>query len=343
MSFLKILRILPKIHLNFVQQTPSKLNIVYNQSVAKFWTRINYIRLSLAIVTVLAVAGWAAGWYLFTELERSYEILAKQNALAQEALQSVKKDSRLLSRENNYLREQLQKEQSVSANLSSSLQSEQAKNTYFQFQLQGISSTVGLLTKLSQTDKELLQKYSKVYFLSENYVPSNLSTIPADFLLNKNKIEQFHTNALPFLESMLRAASSSGITLRVVSAYRSFYDQMLVKSGYKILYGSGANSFSADQGYSEHQLGTTVDLTTPQLASLTTALDKDPAFAWLLENAWKFGFILSYPKGNSYYQYEPWHWRFVGRRLAEKLHNENIHFYDMTQRDIDAFLISIFD
>ncbi|PJC82708.1 hypothetical protein CO006_02150, partial [Candidatus Roizmanbacteria bacterium CG_4_8_14_3_um_filter_35_14] len=61
------------------------------------------------------------------------------------------------------------------------------------------------------------------------------------------------------------------------------------------------------------------------------------------ENAYKYGFILSYPKQNTYYQFEPWHWRFVGMTLATKLHDTNQYFYNLAQREIDLYLISIFD
>jgi len=67
------------------------------------------------------------------------------------------------------------------------------------------------------------------------------------------------------------------------------------------------------------------------------------AYQWLLENAYKYGFILSYPENNSFYQYEPWHFRFVGKSLARYLHEEKQNFYDVSQAKIDAYLINIFD
>jgi D-alanyl-D-alanine carboxypeptidase len=131
--------------------------------------------------------------------------------------------------------------------------------------------------------------------------------------------------------------------LRVVSAYRSFAEQMTLKSGYRVQYGTGANAFSAEQGYSEHQLGTTVDFTTPVIKGAYASFENTTAYAWLTKNAYKYGFILSYPKGNSYYVYEPWHWRFVGKDLADRLHDEGLDFYEMDQREIDEYLIRIFD
>lgn len=206
-----------------------------------------------------------------------------------------------------------------------------------------MAGELGIYDKLSKTDRELLQKYSKIYFLNENYVPSSLATITPEFLFTKNRPLLIHSGVLPEITGLLQAASSSNETLLLISAYRSFGEQAGLKSRYLITYGQGANRFSAEQGYSEHQLGTTVDFTTPTLGASYIKIESTSAFVWLTQNAYRFGFVLSYPKNNDYYQYEPWHWRFVGVALATKLHDESKYFYDISQREIDTFLISIFD
>jgi D-alanyl-D-alanine carboxypeptidase len=206
-----------------------------------------------------------------------------------------------------------------------------------------LSGAVELIEKVQRTDKELLQKYSKIYFLSENYIPNSLTKINEEFLYNPYKDQYFHTKALPYLESLMKAAAQENIDLKIVSAYRSFGEQASLKSGYKMIYGLGANKFSADQGYSEHQLGTTVDFTDSKIGSTLAGFDKTDAYQWLQKEAYKYGFILSYPEGNKYYLFEPWHWRFVGRELAEKLHNEGKYFYDLDQREINTYLVSLFD
>lgn len=223
------------------------------------------------------------------------------------------------------------------------LLSEQAKNQLFENQIQSITGTVSRLDELSKTDKELLQKYSKVYFLNENYVPSDLINIPPDYLYEKDRTIQMHAKAFPYLQAMIVAAKADGVNLLVVSGYRSFGEQASLKNGYLVTYGSGANKFSADQGYSEHQLGTALDFTTKELGANFTNFAKSDAYTWLLNNAYKYGFILSYPEGNDYYQFEPWHWRFVGKSLANMLHEEKLNFYDLPQAKIDAYLINIFD
>lgn len=207
-----------------------------------------------------------------------------------------------------------------------------------------ISSTVGDLKKLAEVDPQLLKKYSKVYFMNENYVPAHLTTIPSEYTYSTARKEQVLSESWPFLKNLLDTAKANGIPLYVKSGYRSFAEQKTLKTSYSVLYGAGtANAFSADQGYSEHQLGTTVDFTTVGLGGGLSGFDKTEAYTWLKNNAYRHGFVLSYPKGNKYYIYEPWHWRFVGVRLATYLNGANLNFYDLDQRTIDKFLINTFD
>jgi len=87
-----------------------------------------------------------------------------------------------------------------------------------------------------------------------------------------------------------------------------------------------------------------VDIITPGLGGqLDDSFIPTAANTWLTANAYKYGFELSYPKDNGYYVYEPWHWRFVGVKLATDLHNQGKNFYDMDQRVIDTYLVNIFD
>jgi D-alanyl-D-alanine carboxypeptidase len=223
------------------------------------------------------------------------------------------------------------------------LREQQDKSASFEDAIDDISDSVGTLEKLSKTDKELLQKYSRVYFLSENYVPLRLSEIPEKYILDPKRIYKYHSLALPYLKRLIDRAASKDVELKVSSAYRSFADQTSLKASYLWTYGTGSNQFSADQGYSEHQLGTAVDLVVPSNPTLTEAFENTAAFDWLKNNAHKYGYILSYPKGNSYYAYEPWHWRFVGVDLASDLYDEGKTFADLDQREIDKYLVKIFD
>jgi zinc D-Ala-D-Ala carboxypeptidase len=224
------------------------------------------------------------------------------------------------------------------------LKREKNRNGEFEDQIEKLAGTVGDLDKLSKTDEELLQKYSKVYFLNEHYQPAKLKEIDNEWKYSEDRTQQLHSQVMPFFEDMVKAAKKDGIDLWVVSAFRSFDTQAQLKQAYTVTYGSGANAFSADQGFSEHQLGTTIDFTTKDMSGgLTNAFEGTAAFAWLDENAHKYGFTLSYPKGNAYYVYEPWHWRFVGTDLATDLKKADASFYDWEQRKIDTYLLNIFD
>lgn len=207
-----------------------------------------------------------------------------------------------------------------------------------------ISNTVGTLEKLSKTDPELLQKYSKVYFLNEHYVPERLVEIDAEYRYSDRSPERIHIQVWPHLEKLLDAAKVDSVSLYVKSAYRSFAEQKSLKSRYSVTYGMGtSNQFSAEQGYSEHQLGTTVDFITTGLGGQLSGFEKTQVYQWLQNHAFQYGFILSYPPNNSSYIFEPWHWRFVGVKFATYLHDQNKYFYDLDQREIDEYLVNVFD
>lgn len=229
------------------------------------------------------------------------------------------------------------------ADLTKSLADERGKTQGFEQQVSIIGKTITEIQKIQNTDAELLKKYSKVYFLNENYKPAALTTVPSDELVEQKKIIEIHAKVAPFLKQMIAAANATNTPIRIISGFRSFDDQKALKTTYRVTYGAGANKFSADQGYSEHQLGTTVDVSTEKLGLAYTQFADTKAYQWMLNHAYEFGFILSYPKGNASYQYEPWHWRFVGIALATELHNKDMHFYDMEQRTIDTYIGKLFD
>lgn len=233
---------------------------------------------------------------------------------------------------------------SLSKAISETVSKEQQKVASLQETTEKIGGTVDTLEKLRQIDEEILKKYSKVFFLNENYVPKKLSEIKNMYLYSERKTQYLSSDVLPFLTNMLDEAYKQNIKIYVKSAYRSFNEQDNLKNEYTLIYGENtANQFSADQGYSEHQLGTTVDFVTSGMKGELKGFEKTEAFKWLSQNGYKYGFILSYTENNKFYIYEPWHFRFVGRTLSKKLYEENKHFYDIDQREIDKYLVSIFD
>ncbi len=262
----------------------------------------------------------------------------------QTAYTSERELSARLTEQSDQLTKDLINSDTLADDLKHLLEQREAEKAALGAQVESIAGTVGILDKLSKTDKQLLAKYSSVYFLNENYVPAQVAPIPPQHLARPDKQEYFLTSASKHLNDLFNAASSSGVHLLALSAYRSFDTQAALKEVYKVTYGAGtANSFSADQGYSEHQLGTTLDFTMPELKAGLTGFDKTQGFTWLKEHAHEYGFILSYPKGNGHFIFEPWHWRYVGVELATRLHAEGKTFYDLDQRLIDTYLISFND
>lgn len=234
--------------------------------------------------------------------------------------------------------------QEESLTLSEALAQAKEKSESLEKQFDKVNDNVDELEKIATTDKELLQKYSKVYFLNEHYAPADLDTIASKWTYNPDRKYEIHEEVWPYLENLLEDADEDGMNLQIISAFRSFSEQAILKGAYTVTYGAGtANQFSADQGYSEHQLGTTVDFTTPTVGATFSGFAATPEYAWLQKNAHKYGFTLSYPENNNYYEFEPWHWRFVGRDLADDLHDDGKFFYDISQREIDSYIADLFD
>ena len=295
------------------------------------------------IIIILLVVGGTVGWSEYRRVTLNNEITFQAKAYT-DKLADLASSSVAFQGAINELNQKFDNLMNDSVALSGAIQNEKAKNDAIQEQVGNVSSTIGALDKLSKLDPELLKKYSKIYFLNEHYTPSGLSVITPEYTFNKDIKYQIHTGIVNNFYAMLRAANAENVYPLVISAYRSFGTQSALKTSYKMTFGTTkANQFSADQGYSEHQLGTTLDFTNSKDGAVLEGFDKTAEFTWLTNNAYKYGFIMSYPKGNVYYIYEPWHWRYVGVDLAERLHRNNQNFYDVDQRTIDNYLLLIFN
>jgi D-alanyl-D-alanine carboxypeptidase len=127
------------------------------------------------------------------------------------------------------------------------------------------------------------------------------------------------------LRAMVDAARAAGVPIQLVSGYRSYaqqqatFDHWVSVGGYE-----QALRTSARAGHSEHQLGTTIDVTSLGGAAPWEYADwaSTPEGSWMAANAWRYGFVMSYPAGASAltcYDYEPWHYRYVGRDIAARI------------------------
>ncbi|HYC06323.1 MAG TPA: M15 family metallopeptidase [Candidatus Binatia bacterium] len=131
---------------------------------------------------------------------------------------------------------------------------------------------------------------------------------------------------IPDLRAMAADAAAHGHPLVVVSAYRSFHDQQVTFATWVDTSGlAAALASSARPGHSEHQLGVAIDFGERGGRAPWEYGDwaARPTGAWLAANAWRYGFVMSYPRGATAvtcYAYEPWHYRYVGRAEAAAIH-----------------------
>lgn len=296
-------------------------------------TRTQYIYWAL-IAALVGVAVWL--WWSQQEIRRANASLQEQ--LSYTEIQVTDLADRLAQKE-----EQVEVHKELLR-----IVRQQSNSTAYDFSqirtmVAQATQTVEDIKKLEEADGELLAKYSKVYFLNEHYVPENLTYIPSEHVFSDRNL-QIKGEVRPFLLEMLNRMEAEGLSPRVISAYRSYDYQEDLKHRHSVTYGTSvANQFVADQGYSEHQLGTTVDFVNTDIGTNMIAFDTTPEYQWLLENAHMYGFILSYPEDNEYYEFEPWHWRFVGTELATRLYEENEQFYALPQREINTYRINMFD
>ena len=123
--------------------------------------------------------------------------------------------------------------------------------------------------------------------------------------------------------------AETGLQFRTISSYRSYSRQVDVYNGWVSRLGQeAADLTSARPGHSEHQTGMVIDF-----GAVPAQCDLDQCFAdttqgsWLAANAYKWGFILRYPNGFTHitgYEFEPWHYRYVGVDLATEMHDTGV-------------------
>lgn len=168
---------------------------------------------------------------------------------------------------------------------------------------------------------DILVPVDKEHALAPDCAPPDLVALPAE--LTDGGTHLLRREAAEALARMLAAARAEGHRLYVVSAYRSYEQQVQTYQYWVSVLGEAeAQRTSARPGHSEHQLGTTVDLSSDAVGGqLVQEFGATPEGKWLEANAWRFGYALSYPDGQEAatgYAYEPWHWRYVGPEAAAR-------------------------
>jgi D-alanyl-D-alanine carboxypeptidase len=175
------------------------------------------------------------------------------------------------------------------------------------------------------------------YALPQDYAPKDLVSLPAfgvptvggrDLLLRRE--------AADHLKDLVAGAAADGEELVVASAFRSYLDQGYTHERLKSIYGSEADAMSASPGHSQHQLGTAVDFTNSVAAyQVQPVFGQTGAAWWLQSHATRYGFVLSYPPGKDEtgYQFEPWHYRYIGVENAGRLQKSGLTLQEFLVRE----------
>jgi len=172
---------------------------------------------------------------------------------------------------------------------------------------------------------------NKSRHLSSSYVPEDLvllDGIPTS--LQNPEVNQLRKVAYDALKELFtKAKEEKSFELYARSGYRSYNTQVSLYNSYVSNHGKeAADKFSAKPGQSEHQTGLAMDITCEAMNYLLDVTFGDTEEGkWVAENAYKFGFVIRYPKGKEEitgYQYEPWHLRYVGVTLANEVYDSQL-------------------
>lgn len=166
--------------------------------------------------------------------------------------------------------------------------------------------------------------------LPYDYEPEDLIDPEIPFVQGQDSPVRFmREEAGVALREMFAKAKEEGFIFYGRSGYRSYKIQKILFDSYVELSGEeAANKYSARAGQSEHQTGLAMDVTSEVVGNkLTEKFGETEDGKWIKENAHEFGFIVRYPKGKediTGYQYEPWHLRYVGKKVATEIYELDI-------------------
>lgn len=164
---------------------------------------------------------------------------------------------------------------------------------------------------------------NKHNYLKEDYVPENLKSLSSTYALSNMKMVEEAANAF---ESLSKDASKENYKVIAMSTYRSYEYQVDLYNKYVKSDGKdAADTYSGRPGNSEHQTGLAVDVYNQ--TETYTNFEKTKEYNWMQENAYKYGFILRFPKdkeNETGYEFESWHYRYVGKDIAKYIHKHNI-------------------
>jgi D-alanyl-D-alanine carboxypeptidase len=194
------------------------------------------------------------------------------------------------------------------------------------------------LSAPAETCDDLRVLVDRSHSLPPDYVPHDLvplrdygvPTLGSDVLALRRE-------AAEHLGRLVEAAAMDGEELVVASAYRSYEEQQVSHQRLASVYGAEANETSATPGHSQHQLGTAVDFTNAAVSyQVWLPFGETSAYLWLQHHAHEYGFVLAYPRGKEEetgYQWEPWHYRYVGVENTERLKESGLSLQEYLERE----------
>lgn len=187
------------------------------------------------------------------------------------------------------------------------------------------------IKETTRSGDNLLVLVNKEFQLPSTYTPSDLVSVcpeVSNIRCVNNTNFLIRNILISDLQEMANAATANGIDLSIRSAYRSYatqqstYNYWLSVNGGNI---AATDKISARAGHSQHQLGTAIDFSSAEINDgLGGTFASTQASKWLADNAWKYGFVISYPQGYESitgYSYESWHYRYIGREYAQDMVN----------------------
>ena len=181
-------------------------------------------------------------------------------------------------------------------------------------------------TIASDESKGNLILVNKYNYLSKNFKIDDLEDVSIMYSYGSQKIR---TEAYDKFVEMFNAAKRDNITIIINSSYRTYDYQDALWKNYSKNHGEEwADSYAARAGYSEHQTGLTIDVTTDGVKEQED-FEKTDAYNWMTTNAHEYGFILRYPKDKediTGYKYESWHYRYLGVETATKVHDSGLTY-----------------
>jgi zinc D-Ala-D-Ala carboxypeptidase len=200
------------------------------------------------------------------------------------------------------------------------------------------SEAVQTTSQPQESCDDLRVLVDRSHSLPPDYVPEDLVPLWAYGIPTLGGGEMFlRREAAGHLRLLVEDAWADGQELVVASAYRSYADQQVSHARLASIYGAGAEKMSATPGHSQHQLGTAVDFTNAAAGyEVWRAFGDTTAYSWLRENAPEHGFVLAYPSGketHTGYRWEPWHYRYVGPRNAERFEESGLSLQEFLTRE----------